>query len=121
MRLLEHAFVFETVVMCEASYAEIASRLTRAKFDRYAAIEKRQQQLHDLRELALWQSDPTPFPSAVRCRDPKDNLFIDLALHSNASMLITGDQDLLVLADNLAAYGLQVLPPADALRLLQNT
>ena len=53
------------------------------------------------------------------CRDPKDNLFIDLALHSKASMLITGDQDLLVLADALSTHGLQVLPPAQALALLQ--
>ena len=31
------------------------------------------------------------------CRDPKDDKFIDLALNGEASYLITGDSDLLVL------------------------
>ncbi len=31
------------------------------------------------------------------CRDAKDDKFIDLALNGNASYLITGDNDLLVL------------------------
>jgi predicted nucleic acid-binding protein len=31
------------------------------------------------------------------CRDPKDDKFIDLALNGEASHLITGDNDLLVL------------------------
>lgn len=120
-RLLEHALRFEILVMCNASYAELANRLNKPKFDRYVSLEKRQNLLRYLHDIAAWQSDPVAFPGAVRCRDPKDNLFIDLALHSNASMLITGDQDLLVLADDLAAYGLQVLPPAEALMLFQST
>lgn len=118
-RLLESALRSENIVMCKASYAELASRLNKPKFDRYVSLEKRQNLLRNLHDIALWQSDPVAFPGAVRCRDSKDNLFIDLALHSNASMLITGDQDLLVLADDLAAYGLRVLPPAEALLLLQ--
>ena len=118
-RLLEHALRFETLVMCKASYAELASRLNKPKFDRYVSLEKRQHQLRNLHDIASWQPDPLAFPDAVRCRDTKDNLFIDLALHSNASMLITGDQDLLVLASDLAVLGLQVLPPAQALALLQ--
>jgi uncharacterized protein len=118
-QLSQRALTHERVLFCEASYAELASRLTKAKFDRYVKLEERQKQLLYLREAAMWQIDPSPFPQAVRCRDPKDNLFIDLALHSKASMLITGDQDLLVLADALSTHGLQVLPPAQALALLQ--
>ncbi len=118
-RLLERALRFEILVMCKASYAEVASRLNKPKFDRYVSLEKRQHQLRNLHDIASWQPDPVAFPGAVRCRDPKDNLFIDLALHSKASMLITGDQDLLVLASELATLGLQVLQPAQALALLQ--
>jgi uncharacterized protein len=116
---LDHAVRHEQVIFCEASYFELMSRLAKPKFDRYFDVNQREGILQSLHAVALWQTHPTPFPGAVRCRDPKDNLFIDLALHSNASMLITGDQDLLVLADALAAHGLQVLPPAQALALLQ--
>jgi len=31
------------------------------------------------------------------CRDPKDNKFLELAVTANASCIITGDDDLLVL------------------------
>lgn len=31
------------------------------------------------------------------CRDPKDNKFLELAVASNASCIITGDKDLLIL------------------------
>jgi uncharacterized protein len=118
-RLLDHALLSEQVVLCEASYTEFASRLAKPKFERYIDHAQRNRILLNLHALAVWQNDPPPFVNAVRCRDPKDNLFIDLALHSKASMLITGDQDLLVLASELATHGLQVLPPAQALALLQ--
>jgi len=31
------------------------------------------------------------------CRDPKDNKYLELAVAANASCIVTGDQDLLVL------------------------
>ncbi len=31
------------------------------------------------------------------CRDPKDNKFLELAINGNATCIITGDKDLLVL------------------------
>ena len=41
----------------------------------------------DLRELA-----------PMRCRDPKDQPFLDLAYNGDAQVLVTGDADLLALA-----------------------
>jgi uncharacterized protein len=35
---------------------------------------------------------------SVLCRDPKDQIFLDLAQSGNAEVLVTGDADLLVLA-----------------------
>ncbi len=118
-RLVDHSLIHHQVVLCEASYAEFASRLTKPKFERYIDRPQRERILLNLHGLGFWQNNPDVFLGAVRCRDTKDNLFIDLALHSKASMLITGDQDLLVLASELAVLGLQVLPPAQALALLQ--
>ena len=39
----------------------------------------------------------TPEFSVTDCRDPKDNKFLELAAESNASCIITGDKDLLIL------------------------
>jgi putative PIN family toxin of toxin-antitoxin system len=51
----------------------------------------------------------------VRCRDAKDQLFLDLAQSGKADLLVTGDEDLLVLAgqtgfviENPDAYRLRV-------------
>ena len=33
-----------------------------------------------------------------RCRDPKDQMFLELAMYGNADVLVTGDDDLVALA-----------------------
>lgn len=38
----------------------------------------------------------------IRCRDMKDQLFLDLAQSGNADLLVTGDDDLLTLAGRTA-------------------
>ena len=43
------------------------------------------------------------------CRDPFDRPFLELALAANADALVTGDKDLLVLADN---FSVPILTPA---------
>jgi len=40
-------------------------------------------------------------PHAPLCRDPRDQIFVDLALVGNADYLVTGDQDLLALDGQL--------------------
>jgi len=44
-------------------------------------------------------------------RDPKDQIFVDLALSARVSALVSGDADLLVLRDQLNP--MQVLTPAE--------
>ena len=39
----------------------------------------------------------SPDESITACRDSKDNKFLELAVAANASCIITGDKDLLVL------------------------
>jgi putative PIN family toxin of toxin-antitoxin system len=43
---------------------------------------------------------PGPPPAVPKCRDPKDVPFLLLAIAGQAEYLVTGDRDLLVLADN---------------------
>jgi uncharacterized protein len=54
----------------------------------------------------------TPIASAEQqVRDPKDQIFIDLALAARVSALVSGDADLLALKDQFKA--MQVLTPAE--------
>ena len=45
---------------------------------------------------------PEPPPTVPACRDPFDVPFLQLAVAGKADMLVTGDRDLLVLADRFA-------------------
>jgi putative PIN family toxin of toxin-antitoxin system len=53
---------------------------------------------------------PTPPPTVPDCRDPFDQPFLLLALAGRADALVTGDRDLLALAD---AFPVPILTPAD--------
>ncbi len=44
-----------------------------------------------------------------KCRDPKDDMFLELAVNGQADMLITGDKDLLALAPY---RGLEIVSPS---------
>jgi putative PIN family toxin of toxin-antitoxin system len=48
----------------------------------------------------------------LRCTDPDDQKFIDLALHRGCAWLITRDRALLKLRRRAAQRGVQVIPPA---------
>ena len=68
-----------------------------------------------LEELLPWvEVFAAPIPSVVKrwtVRDPKDQIFLDLALAAGVDLLVTGDADLLVLSDQV--QGLQICQPAD--------
>jgi putative PIN family toxin of toxin-antitoxin system len=48
---------------------------------------------------------PHPPPAVPECRDPMDLVFMQLALAGLATVLVSGDQDLLILADKFACAG----------------
>jgi predicted nucleic acid-binding protein len=60
----------------------------------------------------LARLEPTePPPGALNCRDPDDQVFIDLALQRCCTWLVTRDRALLTLARRAAAWGVTVLTP----------
>jgi uncharacterized protein len=73
---------------------EINRTLRRKKFNRYLTAEQRETFL-----IALVQSTTLVEINATIhiCRDPKDNMLLELAVSSKADVIITGDSDLLVL------------------------
>ncbi len=55
-------------------------------------------------------SELVAIPSPIRaCRDPRDDKFLELAVHGRADLLLTGDADLLALNP---FHGVTVLTPA---------
>jgi uncharacterized protein len=49
--------------------------------------------------------------SPMRCRDPDDQAFLDLATHTHAALLLTLDRDLLKLRKRAATFGLNIVQP----------
>lgn len=79
----------------DAISRKISEVFLREKFDKYASFEERVQFLSLLEtQLIRW---PWPVKPVTICRDPKDDKFLELAMSVNASCIITGDKDLLVL------------------------
>jgi putative PIN family toxin of toxin-antitoxin system len=91
--------------------AEIAGVLARPRFARTISLARRQRILEILRRAAVW------FKPAVRvtdCRDPKDDKYLELALAAGAEIIVSSDDDLLVLHP---WRGVRILRPADYLAL----
>lgn len=73
---------------------ELAEVLARPKFDPYVTIAERQEFLRVLGRIA----EMVPIVYTVHaCRDPRDDKFLDLAVNGEADLILTGDQDLLIL------------------------
>ncbi|MET4081826.1 putative PIN family toxin of toxin-antitoxin system [Pedobacter sp. UYP30] len=78
-----------------STLTELAEVLFRKKFDKYFVDDE--ERWKAVSRIELNSKVFVPTISITDCRDPKDNKFLELAVASNASCLITGDQDLLVL------------------------
>lgn len=83
-----------TILYSEATLLELKSVLNRKKFDKYLTLEEKQQFIFKFVEKAELV---TITETITDCRDPKDNKFLELAVSGKADLLITGDQDLLIL------------------------
>lgn len=75
-------------------FCELADVLMRARFNRFATVKDRELILKDIANGAEWY---TPTETITDCRDPKDNMFLELAVTCRATAILTGDEDLLML------------------------
>ena len=82
------------VLFSEESLAEFDEVICRPKFDRYVRESNRKEFLASVLEDA---ESIEVIDSISDCRDPKDNKFLELAVSGDATHLVTGDDDLLVL------------------------
>lgn len=73
---------------------ELAEVLARAKLNKYLSEQERMRFLVTL----LKETKLVSITQQIReCRDPNDNKFLELAVCGNADVLVSGDDDLLVL------------------------
>ena len=74
---------------------ELSEVLFREKFDKYFFTAE--ERFAFVNKIEGNSKIFNPEISIPDCRDPKDNKFLELAVSANASCIITGDKDLLVL------------------------
>ena len=91
---LEKAIKNGEVATSLETYEELSEVLLRSKFDKYISLEERLLALKQFKELAVFRK----VSETIReCRDPKDDKYLELAVSVNASCIITGDKDLLIM------------------------
>lgn len=102
------------LLFSDETFAELASRLARPKFDRYLVPVLRKQFVADIAAVGEWVA----IPGTVRaCRDPDDNKFLETAVNGSAACIISGDADLLALDP---FEGIPILAPRSFLELATN-
>jgi uncharacterized protein len=111
-RALLRAEEVDLFALSAAVDGEFAEVLRRPKFARAIPLARRDGFLKILRDAAIW------FDPAVRvtdCRDPKDDKYLELALAAGAEIIVSSDDDLLVLHP---WRGVRILNPGDYLALV---
>jgi putative PIN family toxin of toxin-antitoxin system len=101
------------IVLSNAVYGEIAEVLARPKFARVLTEDRRREVLELLAAAARWVE---PKEAVDDCRDAKDNQYLELALAAHASVIVSGDENLLVLDP---WRGVRILQSAQFLGMLQ--
>jgi putative PIN family toxin of toxin-antitoxin system len=85
---------------CTATVQELMRVLAYPKFRLSASAQH--ELLADFLPYVQVVHMPDPPPAVPTCRDPHDEVFMQLALVANAEALVSGDKDLLALATNMA-------------------
>ncbi len=99
------------VLISFATLAELSEVLGRRQFHRYFGEEDIRIFVAALTRRAQW-TDITVTIKA--CRDPRDDIFLELAVSGRADYIVSGDSDLLALNP---FQGVAILPPHSFLEL----
>ena len=113
-RLRDGAF---TLLYSEAILEELLDVLGRPRIRaKYGLAED---DIETVLLLILLRGEPVePRRRITSCRDPLDNKFLEVAVAGKADVIVSGDQDLLILSP---FAGIPVVAPAAFLAMLENT
>lgn len=95
------------LLVSDATMLELAEVLSRRKLNRFVTTRDRQ---HFLRQLSRVAEFVPIIQLVHECRDPKDDMFLEVALNGRADVIITGDADLLGMHP---WRGISISSPAD--------
>jgi len=102
--------VREAVILASrATLAELEEVLARQRFDK---IVSRSYRFGIFRQILTYSTLIDSPPPIRACRDPKDDKFLELAVHGRADAIVTRDDDLLALHP---FRGVEIVTPADYL------
>lgn len=100
-----------TLLVSTQIASEYFNVFSRPKFERYISLETRLAFIENIISNALMVE---PVEKITACRDPKDDMFLELAVTAEASCIISGDEDLLVLHP---FSGISIVSAGDFLKL----
>ncbi len=110
---LTKAEKFHEIICSEKVYNEISVILQLSKFNKYVSNYRRNKFLHSFKIKANF----IPVDQIIEiCRDPNDNMFLELAVAAKADYIITGDKDLLELNP---FKGTQIIAPKEFVELIE--
>jgi len=92
--VFDQCILSHDLLVSQATFAELIDVLTRPKFIDRLDKQSRINLINYYRNHAIIISIST---SIADCRDKKDNKFLELAIDGKADLIVSGDEDLLVL------------------------
>jgi len=99
------------ILASDSTKLELITTLDRPRFDRYLEASVRRA----LASEYVGKCEPVAIGFPIRaCRDPRDDKFLEVAVHGRADVIITGDQDLLALHP---FKGIAIITPAALLEM----
>jgi putative PIN family toxin of toxin-antitoxin system len=97
------------VLASKLTLQELKDVADRGRFDRYVEPERRRRFVAAYMRAIVMVDIPFPIHA---CRDPRDDKFLEVAVHGHADLIVTGDADLLALNP---FQGIAILTPAEYL------
>jgi uncharacterized protein len=94
-KALNRALDIGRIVLSEPVLVEFENVIFRKKFDKYFLNDG--EKLEAITNIEANSIIFFPKVKVDACRDSKDNMILELAIASNASCIVSGDQDLLML------------------------
>lgn len=108
-RAVDKAWYEATTLLSRATWTELRVVLNRPKFARYVLPGSLQPFLAQVYAIAEIVEVSTPIRA---CRDPRDDKFLEVAVHGRADAIVTGDADLLAIHP---FQGIAIFSPTDYL------
>lgn len=93
-RVVHTAFDHGRLLISQDTFDELRSVIERFVKRGFVTVQEASEFLGSIVEAAEWVKI---LETVQACRDPKDDKFLELAVNGQATFLVTGDQDLLVL------------------------